>query len=225
MYWDNAFAQKSISTVFPHAWKKTASPRQKKPVSSLNITLYHAKEHPALGMLRHQTWKDGYATFRMLAPEQPRMLSTGPWPWKAMWNHKAGSMPLSENPTKSKVIATRRFSAGFSLSHGFYRKLAKCHMETTEKSRRFTFSQCVCYTKLLLFHNINPRYTLRWKRCSTTCRSLAMERAATLHSRHSLKVVNHIPHKPVYTYRMSCIIHYINLVPYIICHISYVNTS
>ena len=171
---------------------------------------------------QHQTWKDGYATFRMLAPEQPRMLSTGPWPWKAMWNHKAGSMPLSENPTKSTVIATRRFSAGFSLSHGFYRKLAKCHMETMEKSRRFTFSQCVCYTKLLLFHNINPRYTLRWKRCSTTCRSLAMERAATLHSRHSLKVVNHIPHKPVYTNHMSCIIHYINLVPYIICHISYV---
>ena len=52
-------------------------------------------------------------------------------------------MPLSENPTKSTVIATRRFSAGFSLSHGFYRKLAKCHMETMEKSRRFTFSR-VC---------------------------------------------------------------------------------
>ena len=55
-------------------------------------------------------------------------------------------MPLSENPTKSTIIATRRFSAGFILSHGFYRKLAKCHMGNNGKKQKVhLFSVCVLY--------------------------------------------------------------------------------
>ena len=90
-------------------------------------------------------------------------------------------------------------------------KLPKCHGETMEKkSRRFSFSQCVYYTKLLSFWWINPRYTLRWKRCSTACRSLAMERAATLHSRHCLKIL-----------KLSTTFHESLFTP-IIYHISYI---
>ena len=55
-------------------------------------------------------------------------------------------MPLSENPTKSTIIATRRFSAGFILLHGFYRKLAKCHMGNNGKKQKIhLFSVCVLY--------------------------------------------------------------------------------